>query len=216
MKYPSTIFIDIETVPGPNVPSPDNIKAPANYKDPDKIRAYQESKVEESYQKQALDSMQGRILAIGFAIDDNPAKVFIQGREAIANEEQLLRRFEYEIENISPVTWVGHNIKSFDLQWLWRKAIRVGSPLALKIPRDRWNSSVKDTMELWSGPDLHAKVSLDNLAQFLGESGKTEGMDGSKVFRMYQNGELDTIRDYCLRDVEVVRNVYRRMEDFLR
>jgi hypothetical protein len=50
---------------------------------------------------------------------------------------------------------------------------------------------------------------MDDIANFLGISGKTEGVDGSKVFDLWQAGYLQIINDYCAQDVEVTRNVHR-------
>lgn len=38
-----------------------------------------------------------------------------------------------------------------------------------------------------------------------------ENLDGSKVYPYYRAGKLDEICDYCKRDVESVRQVYRRL-----
>ena len=54
-------------------------------------------------------------------------------------------------------------------------------------------------------------VKLDVLAQCLGiPSPKTE-MDGSTVYEFYKTGKLDEIYEHCKRDVQTVREIYRRM-----
>jgi predicted PolB exonuclease-like 3'-5' exonuclease len=37
------------------------------------------------------------------------------------------------------------------------------------------------------------------------------GIDGSQVFDFYKAGKLSGIADYCKRDVETTRAVYKRM-----
>ena len=55
-------------------------------------------------------------------------------------------------------------------------------------------------------------VSLDDVAWALGfESSKTEEVEGSRVFELYQAGRLDAIREYNLNDVRLTRRVYERM-----
>jgi predicted PolB exonuclease-like 3'-5' exonuclease len=50
------------------------------------------------------------------------------------------------------------------------------------------------------------------LARVLGlESSKQGGMDGSKVYDKFCAGCHDEIAEYCMRDVELVRQVYYRM-----
>jgi predicted PolB exonuclease-like 3'-5' exonuclease len=45
-----------------------------------------------------------------------------------------------------------------------------------------------------------ANAPLDDLAKLIGFPGKL-GMDGSKVWEAWQNGEIAGIRDYCETDV---------------
>lgn len=211
------LFVDIETLPGPERPSPEDIEPPKNYKDPAKIRAYQQERVEEVYRAQALDSMKGRILCIGWAFDDEPAKSLIIGLDGIDSEKELLSEFQVEFfENLGSVawshtqpTWVGHNIHRFDLPWLWRKSLQNRAiQLAHLIPRGRYSNQVIDTAWLWAA-DYKDHVSLDAVAQYLGIGCKTDGVDGSKVFDLWQAGELQTIRSYCEQDVELARKVAR-------
>jgi hypothetical protein len=207
------IYIDIETLPGLVRPSPEDIEAPKNFKDPAKIRAYQEEKVEDAYRAQALDSMQGRILSIGWAIGDDPAQAMTVGLDAIEDEADLLRTFQELLLDhpidLSRLDWVGHNIRSFDLPWIWRKSLKYRlHPLARIIPRAKFDKRIQDTLELWAA-DFRDRVSMDDIANFLGISGKTEGVDGSKVFDLWQAGYLQIINDYCAQDVEVTRNVHR-------
>ena len=54
-------------------------------------------------------------------------------------------------------------------------------------------------------------IGLDMLAKALGfESPKTE-LDGSKVYDYHQAGRDREIYDYCMRDVEVTRSIYNKM-----
>jgi hypothetical protein len=208
------IFIDIETLPSPDQPSVEDLiaKAPGNMKKPESIQKWAEENQETEWRKQALDSMQGRILTIGWAIGEDPAEAQTVGLAGIETERDLLEAFQ-DLLLEAPIDaerleWVGHNIRSFDLPWLWRKALQHRlHPLAKLIPRGRFDKRIIDTLELWAA-DFRDRVGMDAIAQFLGLAGKTEGVDGSKVFDLWQAGELQTINDYCRQDVEVARKVY--------
>lgn len=204
----ATVFIDLETLPGETRPDPSEIQAPANYRDLSKIAAYQAEKVEEVYRRQALDSMAGRILTIGFAIDDADPVALTVGLN-VETEAEALEGLEDAIDPLGrPITWAGHNVRTFDLQWLWRRAILHDcGRLAQAIPRERYSKSVIDSMELWAGPDFQARASLDAIGRFLGIGTKTEGVDGSKVYEFWQAGRLEEISEYCLQDVELARTV---------
>ncbi len=55
-------------------------------------------------------------------------------------------------------------------------------------------------------------ISLDELARVLGlETSKQEGMDGSRVYEKFCAGCHDEIARYCMRDVELVRQIYYRL-----
>ena len=208
------IYIDIETIPGPVMPSIDELMelAPASYKKPESIRAWAEENQMEQYRKQALDSMQGEVLAVGFAHNDDEPRCYIRNN---ADEKSLLATVESELmrivktyKGVTPV-WVGHNVKCFDLPWMWRKCLKYGLyDLARAIPKGRYNKDIEDTMEMWA-IDFKDHVSLSKIAAFFGLDGKTEGLDGSKVYDAYMAGEHDRIAEYCKGDVALTREVHR-------
>lgn len=211
-----TIFVDIETIPGKTTPDLEEIQAPSNYKDPKKIVAYKQAKLEETHRKQAFDSMKGEIVCIGFCVEGPgqteilAPKALTRGLEGISDEEDLLDAFEEYVEPFENVCWVGHNVKDFDLQWIWRKAVKYDQVvLRRKIPRDRYSKNIKDTMLLWAGPDYRDKTGLDAIAKFLGIEGKTPGMDGSKVYDLWLEDRLEEIRDYCRQDVWLTQIIYK-------
>jgi predicted PolB exonuclease-like 3'-5' exonuclease len=72
--------------------------------------------------------------------------------------------------------------------------------------------TIYDTMCEWSQWSWKGRVSLDRLAKALGlQSSKEEGIDGSRVYDYFCAGCDEEIADYCMRDVELVRQIYRRM-----
>ncbi len=210
------IFIDIETLPGDRRPDPSDIPAPGNYKDPVKISAYQESKVEEVYRGQSLDSMVGRILCIGYAINEEPTSIIApQDPFDPASEAGLLVRLSELLPNSTPyepITWIGHNAVGFDGKWIWRRAIKYQiKRLSSAIRLDKYHGNVADTMRMWAQGEYRDNCKLDTLAGFLGVERKTEGMDGAQVYPYHLAGRHQEIYDYCRQDVEVVRAVYNRL-----
>jgi predicted PolB exonuclease-like 3'-5' exonuclease len=71
-----------------------------------------------------------------------------------------------------------------------------------------------DTMVQWTGSPRDY-VKLDLLAKAFGVPGK-QGMDGSKVYQAWKDGQIKEIAEYC-RDVDVpmTRNVYQKMVEVL-
>lgn len=202
------IFIDIETIPSETMPSLDDLQAPANYKDEAKIKAWKEANQVEAWKKQALNSMQGRIICIGWSWNgESDTLVDPDDEESIINGLMLdIQKISLEIR--SPLVFVGWNISTFDLPWIWRKSIQYNLPeLRKAIPKDN-RLNYLDLMKVWAS-DYKDFVSLDSCAKFLGIPHETE--QGSSVFDWWQAGEIDKISEHCKRDIETTVEIYRRI-----
>jgi len=215
----SILYLDIETAPAdPTTWTPkEEPTAPATYKDADKIAAYVAEKRAELHGRTGLDSHAGRLLCVGFAINDGPVTVAYD--ESLSNPRPLLDALAdafneaRKIEKGGKVSACGHNIAGFDAPWLWRLAVKHQHRLANLIPYRRWGDGLIDTMAMWSATNPREMVGLGRIAEFLGIGSKDEGMDGSKVWPAYQLGQHDRIKHYCAQDVELVRHAYQRMVD---
>jgi hypothetical protein len=182
---------------------------------------------ERCYQLGSLSAVSGRILSI--AVHEGPLPGFdfggleqqvsehVFGIDEDGNEEDekksLLRFLQYmKGFDIDTDELVGHNIIGFDLPFIFQRClVHCISAKPLVDLREFNVRGVFDTMHHWW---LGAKrfVSLDDIAWALGiESSKTEAVEGSKVFDLYQAGRLSEIREYNLNDVRVTRKVYERM-----
>jgi hypothetical protein len=128
-------------------------------------------------------------------------------KKALLNFMAFMKNFDAEVDEL-----VGHNIANFDLPFIFQRCVVHELKVTQFVNLSEYNvRGVFDTMHRWW---LGAKrtVSLDDLAWALGiESSKTAEVEGSKVFELYQQGKLDVIRDYNLRDVRVTRKVYERL-----
>ena len=62
--------------------------------------------------------------------------------------------------------------------------------------------------EKWS----NSFIKLDTLAKALNlQSSKEGGIDGSQVYDFYLKGKHKEIYEYCERDVQLTRKIYKRM-----
>lgn len=243
MRGLTTVYLDIETIPGPTPPpliwpaDPGlaDLKAPANYKDEAKIEEWlkaAECRAIESYEHglaqmkanqeaqwatESLDSMRGRILCIGAAIEDDPAEVFCRSPETPEGLRETLDDFHFWVADTlgagpASIKWVGFNLRSFDLRWIYHHAVKYKlTRLASIIPRERYSKAVEDVRDIWSGGEYGDRTKLSDLAAFLGLEGKGEGLDGSKIWDAYRAGRLDEICDYCARDVALTREIHQRL-----
>lgn len=197
------IFLDIETLP----PSKNNPLVEAkfgNLKD-------------RKYRRLALRVEYAILLAIG-------VKIFVDGKFELEgvfgrdrgnlmfhlDERRILRAFWKTIRRFNPdrILFIGHNILDFDLRLIWQRSIIHQIKPTAQINFARYRSSdVYDTM--WQFTGWRHRISLDEVAGLLGlESSKTSEFNGGKVYDLFLEGRHQEIADYCMRDVELARQIY--------
>ncbi len=113
--------------------------------------------------------------------------------------------------------WIlcAHNGKEFDFPYLCRRMLIQG--IALPEPlqlagKKPWEIRHLDTMELWRFGDYKYYTRLELLAAAFGIPSSKEGIDGSEVNpTYYQEKNIEKIKNYCLRDVEVTAKIFLAM-----
>ena len=119
------------------------------------------------------------------------------------------------MEEMDYIHWVGYNILSFDVPWLYLRAIKYGcTSLKVQLPQHKGSNNYTDIMQAVSST-LYGKdsyMSQKNVAKFFGIESKTD-MDGSMVHQSYVDGKIDEIARYCMEDVDVVRKLYKKIKN---
>ena len=209
----TTLYFDIETIPT-DLPwviedLRANIRPPSNYSKPETIEKWMaenaESAFEEKLHATGLDGSYGRICCIGYAFDDEPIQTI--GTHLQLTEHTILADFAADLHGKKIDCVVGHNLTSFDLPYIRKRAVINGVKLNLPFDSKPWGNEIFDTMLKW---DAKKFISADKLARVLGVKGKGDA-DGSMVWDMYQRGEHQAIADYCADDVRIVREIYKKM-----
>jgi DNA polymerase elongation subunit (family B) len=223
---PKRYFIDIETIP-PDEKVREQLAVELMHYCNENNQAgtnllLATEKIESEFRKLALSGEMGRVLAIGIIVErgDEILHRGIIGRDRTTrlfhlNEARTLNSFwrllnDFDIERD---LIIGHNVFDFDLSFLYKRSIihRVRPPLRLSFARYR-SRPIYDTMCEWNQWSFKGRVSLDRLAKALGlQSSKEEGIDGSRVYDYFCAGCHEEIAAYCMRDVELVRQIYMRM-----
>lgn len=221
------LYIDIETLPTESEAIRASIAAtitpPGNLKKAETIAKWEVDEkpqaIEDAIRKTSFDGTFGRVLAIGYAVDDDAPVCHI------GEEVTVLEAFMADLKSVSrlafhggeterSITFIGHNVAGFDLRFLWQRmvvhGIRPTNELLAAMKARPWAKEVADTMTIWN-PDRQSRVSLDKLCLALNVPTSKGDMDGSKVYDAYKAGELEKIRTYCMADVEATRACYRRM-----
>jgi DNA polymerase elongation subunit (family B) len=223
---PNRIFIDIETLPpSEEVREQLALELTRHCRENDKsgaVSSMSAQSIEDEFRKLALSGEMGRVLAVGVIVerDREITQRGVIGRDRATrlfhlDEARTLRGFWrlFNDFNTEQDLIIGHNIFDFDLSFLFKRSIihRVRPSVRLSFARYR-SRPIYDTMCEWSQWSWKGRVSLDRLAKALGlESSKGEGIDGSRVYDYFCAGCHEEIADYCMRDVELVRQIYLRM-----
>ena len=189
------LFLDIETVPTQQSLQENNL-----------LEAQMQLDEAEIIKKLSLAAITSRIICLAYALEpptDSPVEV-MQG-----DETEILQRFWKLAAETN--LFVGHNVLDFDLRFIYQRSIINQIKPSREIPFARFrNAPVYDTMHEWSKWGRE-RISLDLLSRVLGIPSPKESLDGSKVYPYYCAGKLPEICEYCQRDVETVRQVYRRL-----
>lgn len=230
MEIPQLLFLDLETIPSGEKekveypPSPtlsdvkvgnrkgDNAILYAQEKFPELQKSYEikctelDAKADEQYRKRAIHSLECEIICLGYAFDDQDPDIIIgTDKEIIFSLEGLLSQFA---DRRHSITWIGHNIKEFDLKLIYHRAIKYQVRDLIYHLRMLSKLNIYDTMEKWAFFSYRDLTSLDDILNYLGMEGKGD-IDGSKVYDLYLAGEFSKIYNYCMDDVVKSRSLYK-------
>lgn len=195
------LFFDIETLPAPDEKK--NI-----------LKEYHESRVKDGKEKKSFeafleetgfDGAFGRIACIGYAINNDPPQVLS------GDEKQILEKFWEISRNID--LFVGFNVFDFDLSFIYQRSIILGVKPTTNLPFSRYrNNPIYDVMYEWSKWKLKTVPNLNKLAKAFGfPTSKGGEVEGKNVAKAYEEGKIKEICEYCMKDVELTRKIYKKM-----
>ena len=160
----------------------------------------------ELLKKLSLSATTAKIICLCYAVEPS----LTNSIEVLQGEEtEIIKNFWKLAADYS--LFVGHNILDFDLRFIYQRSVIHQIKPSRDIPFTRFrNAPIYDTMQEWSKWGRE-HVSLDALTKALGIPSPKEHLDGSKVYPYYRAGKLPEIIEYCKRDVDSVRQVYKRL-----
>lgn len=216
-----TLVFDIETIP-----DADGIRTlqdlPSNLSDEEVVNIA----LHQRRQKNGTDFLplhQHKICAISCAMREGEHfRIWTLGTAA-SSEAEMIQRFFDGIDKYTPqiVSWNG---SGFDLPVLHYRGLIHGVDAGRywdlgEDDKDfKWNNYISryhmrhvDLMDVMAMYNPRANAPLDDLAKLCGFPGKL-GMDGSKVWDAYKQGNIQDIRDYCETDVANTHLVFLRFQ----
>lgn len=189
------LYLDIETVP-----------TEPSLRDHGLLESQLQLGEAEIIKRLSLSAATARILCLAYAFDP-PVDAAV---EVLHGEEKEILAAFWKLATETQL-FVGHNVLDFDLRFICQRSIIHQIKPSREIPFARFRSApVYDTMQEWSKWGRE-HVSLDLLAKALSLPSPKESLDGSQVYPYFKAGKLAEIYEYCRRDVDTVRQVYRRL-----
>jgi predicted PolB exonuclease-like 3'-5' exonuclease len=194
------LFFDIETIPGADEEKEAHLEI---------LRKKNKGKSDdEIHANTSFDGTFGRICCIGVIKEIDGKEV--QKEVFSGDEKEILTAFWKIASDVN--RFIGHNIWAFDLPFIYQRSIINGVKPRMDISFARYRDlPIYDTMLQWSLWNFDKSQKLDTLAKVLGLPTSKDEMDGSLVWPYYQEGKMDEICKYCMKDVELTRQVYKKM-----
>jgi RNase_H superfamily len=178
-----------------------SIKAPANYKDLDKIAAYVAEKQAERLALAAVDVDLARITAVGLCALDVVSVYDARSEE----EERALLTTLVEKMDVGQVlvTYGGFN---FDLPLLMRRARYLGVDFPT-INLDKYRSPHLDVCEWLSDRNPQRRRPLTFYTKRLGWSDLTKPLSGADEARVFETGQWQELVDSVYHDVTALHRL---------
>lgn len=152
-----------------------------------------------------------KIVSFGWAIDDHPAEA-ISDSEFGDNERDNLVQFWELVKGRTPV---GYNCLGFDLPVIFARSILLDVRPTRKIDTGRFSRDVIDLfIKRFGGYPGTNPSAMKVIAKLYGIDVPAGDVDGSAVFKLWQDGDFDAICRYQVSDVEVTRQLYHKFQGF--
>ncbi len=215
MRY---LVFDIETVPLTGLPEPLEREVARRTK-----REVEKGELEQSEAESLVRSVSpffGRVLAIGMRLYDDKAGENKDKVISEASEEATLQTFFETINHSASqdLRYVHYNGLGFDVPFLIIRAavhgIAIRSHRFLNQRRFNYDPHV-DVMQFLSRWGREG-VSLDVACHSFGIPSPKEGeVKGETVAAAFEQGDLEAVRDYVMRDVEATYQLFLRIKGYL-
>lgn len=208
------LAIDIETVPNQSADAyvdQEKFEAPANYKDPEKISQAIMQKRQAALDKAALRWWTGKVICIGIVDVDNGWSEVLAGDDEAAILDDFFSLLSVKFRDYYLTSKSG---KDFDFPFLVGRAManNIGLP-----PQLFSRYQITDVNEIFGRHSTATqRGKLSDYAWGLGIDGKMgSGGDIGHWYNLARLGDEAAwkyIRDYCLRDTEIVAKILKRYQ----
>jgi hypothetical protein len=129
------------------------------------------------------------------------------------SEEEILRRFWADIDGYDQ--WITYNGRTFDIPYVMQRSLILGVPPPKNRDAPRYRGRPHcDLMDILSFFGATRPFSLSFWCRTLGITDpKEEGIDGSAIGALYEEGRRRDIARYCLGDVRATADLFLLVEE---
>lgn len=147
----------------------------------------------------------GRIACLSYAVGDGQIKTLC------GDERKILQGFWEVAKSID--LFIGFNIMDFDLRFIYQRSMILGVKPTKELSFARYQKfPIYDVLCEWVKWAYIKKGTLHELAiAFNFPSSKTGEIEGKDVAKAFKDGRIKEICDYCEKDVELTRKIYKKM-----
>jgi 3'-5' exonuclease len=180
------------------------VSAPANYKDPEKMRAYCDDRRAELLKKCALDVDLCTVVVVGYQLESETVPT-------VWTAEQLTEAHLLSLawQRIADRAVVGFNLLTFDLPVLIRRSQYLGIPIP-DINLDRYRTPHIDLIEKLTFNGKLKMRSLDFWCRRFGID-VADSYSGEDVDALVKAGNWTAVADHCRADVTRTRDLAVRL-----
>lgn len=216
------LFLDIETVATTDNFQNLNERLKAQWARKATYLRREETQTDEALfnQRAGIYAEFGKIICIGVGkfFDQESGELGLKTKAYYGDDEKaLLLEFKSMLERLdsSSLRLCAHNGKEFDFPYVCRRMLinGISLPGVLNISgKKSWEIPHLDTMEMWKFGDYKNYTSLDLLATIFNIPSSKGDIDGSQVNEVYyREKNLTKIKDYCVRDVVVLSQLFLKI-----
>lgn len=219
------ITIDIETVPPPGREAEIDLirselqtgkrKLATRKRKPEEIKKEiqavcdDEKALNEIWKKMSFDPIRGKLVCVAVRLEDgmnDPEDILLQSLKEFVDfcNDKLPR---------NQTLWIGHNVKMFDLPFLYTKMVFAGLKCpSFPAPSYKFNRQIFDTMDFWSQLVPKEQKGKDAICSMLGiKSEYDDAIHGGQVSACYEKEDFQSIFTHCMSCVSKESQLYRRL-----
>lgn len=157
--------------------------------------------------------------------DEDKVKIDLENNNEmyLYNEKNLLKNFWDILNKFNNYTLISFNGRNFDAPFLMlRSAIKEVRPTKNLMNGTKYSYSghidLIDELTFYNPSQYGAtrRFNFDYYTQAFGiKSPKSEGVDGSMVTDLFNNGKIKEIAEYCLRDVNATWELFKKLKKYM-